>query len=168
MRRILLEIVLAVCAIALSTACLSQSMPDTQGMTLSGNHIALAEVTRGHRVVLVAGFSHAGGMGTGAWLRALRADPALAGIAVYQVAMLEKAPGFVRGMIKSGMRKGLSAAEQDRSVVLTKDEPLWRSYFGVSYDKDPYVALLGADGKVVWHGHGAAGDLEPQLRAALQ
>jgi hypothetical protein len=82
--------------------------------------------------------------------------------------MLEKAPGFIRGMIKSGMRKGLSAAELDNAVVLTQDEKLWQSYFDVSDDKDPYVALIDAEGKVLWHGHGAAGVVEPQLRAALQ
>ncbi len=167
MHRILREIALAMCALATSAACLCQSMPATAGETLSGKRIVLAEATRGQPVVLVAGFSHEGGMGTGAWLKALKADPALSGIVVYQVAMLEKAPGFVRGMIKSGMRKGLTSAEQDRSVVLTQDEQLWRDYFDVSDDKDPYVMLIGADGKVLWHGHGAAEELEPQLRAAL-
>lgn len=167
MHRVLRGIALAVCALAMGAACLCQSMPATAGETLSGKHIVLAEVTRGHPAVLVAGFSHEGGMGTGAWLKTLKADPALAGVAVYQVAMLEKAPGFVRGMIKSGMRKGLSASEQDRSVVLTKDDRLWRDYFDVSDDKDPYVMLIEADGKVLWRGHGAAGELEPQLKAAL-
>jgi hypothetical protein len=30
------------------------------------------------------------------------------------------------------------------------------------------VVLIDAEGKVLWHGHGAAGEVEPQLRAALQ
>lgn len=155
-------LLLAACA-----ACLCQSMPTTAGETLSGRQIVLAEATRGHAAVLVAGFSHDGGMATGAWMKALRADAALAGIALYQVAMLEEAPGFVRGMIKRGMRKGLSAAEQDHSVVLTQDDKLWRSYFEVSEDKDPYVVLINGAGKVLWHGHGDAREFEPQLRAAL-
>ncbi len=84
MHRILREIALAVCALSMGAACLCQSMPATVGETLSGKHIVLAEATRGQPAVLVAGFSHGGGMGTGAWLKALKADPALAGIAVYQ------------------------------------------------------------------------------------
>lgn len=168
MHRVLREIALAVCALVMGGSCLCQSMPATAGETLNGKHIVLAEVTRGHLAVFVAGFSHEGGMGTGAWLKALKTDPAFAGVALYQVAMLEKAPGFIRGMIRNGMRKGLSATEQDQSVVLTHDEQLWRNYFDVIDDKDPYVMLIDADGKVLWHGHGAAGELEPQLRAALQ
>ena len=73
--------------------------------------------------------------------------------------MLEEAPGFMRGMIKSGMRKGCPQREQDHSVVLTQDEKLWRSYFDVSDDKDPYVVLIDEAGKVLWHGHGAAASL---------
>ena len=149
------------------TACRSQSLPATAGESLSGKRIVLADATRGRAAVLVAGFSHEGGMGTGAWVKALRADPALAGTTVYQVAMLEQAPGFIRGMIKSGMRKGLTEGEQDNFVVLTQDEKLWRSYFDVSNDNEPYVVLIDNTGKIIWHGHGAAAELEPQLRAAL-
>jgi hypothetical protein len=168
MNRILRGVAPASLMLVMSASCLCQSLPTTEGETLSGKHIVLADATHGHTAVLVAGFSHEGGMGTGAWLKAVKADPALAGVAVYQVAMLEKAPGFIRGMIKSGMRKGLSAAEQDNAVVLTQDEKLWQSYFDLGDDKDPYVVLIDAEGKVLWHGHGPAGEVEPQLRAALQ
>ncbi|MGA8731978.1 MAG: hypothetical protein WB608_24685 [Terracidiphilus sp.] len=167
MHRRVRRIALAGLALAVNATCLSQSMPTTVGETLRGKRIVLVDATHGHTTVLVAGFSHEGGTGTGAWVKALKADPVLTRVAVYQVAMLEKAPGFIRGMIKSGMRKGLSAAEQDQSLVLTQDEQSWRSYFDVSDDKDPYVMLIDANGKVLWRGHGAAGELEPQLRAAL-
>jgi len=82
------------------------------------------------------------------------------------LAMLEKAPGMIRGMIKNGMRKGLSPAEQDQIVVMTQDQKLWEKFFGVENDKDPYVVLLDAQGTVLWHGHGPAATLEPELRAA--
>ena len=141
-----------------------QAMPSTAGETLSGKHIVLAEAVRGHAAVVIAGFSKEAGDGCGLWAKAVRGDAALAGLQVYQVAEIEGAPGFVRGMIKSGMRKGVAAAEQDNFVVLTADDKLWRAYFGVSTDKDPYVAMLDASGNVLWHGHGAARDLEPLLR----
>ena len=143
-------------------------MPQTAGTTLSGKAVTLAEAVRGQRVVLVAGFSRAGGSGTGAWVKAVEGDPALKGVAVWQVAMLAGAPGFVRGMIQSGMRKGLTAAEQERFVVLAEDEAAWRSYFGVTEDDVPYVMLLDAAGKVLWRGHGAAAGLEPALRGAVK
>jgi hypothetical protein len=146
--------------------CAAQTLPATAGETLSGKPIVLADAMRGHPAILIAGFTKAGGDGAGAWAKAVKSDTALAGIPVYSMAMLERAPGFVRGMIKSSMRKGATPDEQDRFVILTQDEKLWRSYFGVTDDKDPYVVLLDANGQVRWHGHGTAKDLELQLRAA--
>lgn len=148
--------------------CRAQTLPSTAGETLSGNRIVLADAVRGHAAVLVAGFSREGGNGVGAWAKALRADPSLAQVTVYPVAELAGAPGFIRGMIRNGMKKGLSLSEQDRFVVLTSDEPAWRRFFVVDTDKDPYIALIDAQGKVLWHGHGAPANLEPQLRAALR
>lgn len=148
-------------------ACFAQAMPATAGETLSGKHIVLADAVHGREAILVAGFSHEGGMKTGEWIKQIHADPALAGVTVYEMAMLEAAPSFVRGMIKSGMRKGMSPEQQDDSVVLTQDEKAWETYFGVDDDKEPYVMLIDPGGKVIWHGHGAAVVLELQLRAAV-
>jgi hypothetical protein len=147
-------------------AGISQGMPATAGETLNGKRLELAEATRGHAVVLVAGFSREGGSGCGAWMKAIQADSSLVGVVAYQIAMLEGAPGFIRGAIKNGMRKGLTAAEQDRFLVLTQDGKLWQRYFDVSTDKDPYVVMIDAKGNIVWRGHGAAANLEPMLRVA--
>lgn len=164
--KLLLYSLLVLAAIFTFYACEAQSPPATQGETLSGRRIVLAEAVRGRPAVLIVGFSRDAGDGCGAWSRAVRNDPALAKVAVYQVAILEQAPGFVRGMIKSSMRKGISPSEQDEFVVLVQDEKLWRSYFGVTAEKEPYVEFLDASGQIRWHGHGEARDLEPQLRAA--
>jgi len=150
-----------------AAAAVSQTLPATPGETLSGKRIVVADAVRGHMTVLIVGFSKDAGPKSGEWAKAVRADQALAGAAVYQVASLEQAPGFVRGMIKSGMRKGVNPAEQDNFVVLTQDDKQWRSYLGVADDKQPYVVLLDAAGQSRWHGHGEAKDLEPQLKAAL-
>jgi hypothetical protein len=150
----------------MSCQCRAQSLPATAGETLTGKRIVLADEVRGQTAVLVAGFSREGGSATGAWIKAIHGDSSLASVAVYQVAMLAGAPGFIRGMIKSGMKKGVPPAEQDHFVVLTQDEKLWRTYFDVTNDKDPYVILIDASGKVLWHGHGSPANLEPQLRAA--
>ena len=143
-------------------------MPATAGETLSGKQIVLSEAVRGHRAVLVAGFSHDGGIACGDWMKAIHADAALAGVEVYEIAMLEGAPRILRGIIKSGMRKGVSSAEQERSVVLTQDEKAWETYFAVSNAQEPQVMLLDAQGNVVWRGHGSASAIEPQLRNALR
>ncbi|MGA2727198.1 MAG: hypothetical protein ABSE96_05260 [Terracidiphilus sp.] len=157
-----------VALVMVTPACLAQSLPSTAGETLSGKPIVLADAVRGRTAVLVAGFSREGGNGTGDWVKAIQADPAFAKASVYSVAMLASAPGFIRGMIRSGMKKGLSPQAQDRFVVLTEDEKSWRTYFGVTTDKEPYVVLLDAQGQILWHGHGYAANLEPQLRAAMR
>ena len=167
MSPVIIRFFIAVVFGSVAHACLAQSLPTTPGETLSGKHVVVADAVRGHTAILVAGFSHTGGMATGEWIKRIRADDAFAGVTVYQVAMLGGAPGFVRGMIKSGMRKGMPAAQQDFSVVLTADQKLWEGYFNLSTDNDPYVVLMDASGKILWQGHGPAADLEPQLKAAL-
>jgi hypothetical protein len=145
----------------------AQEMPATAGETLSGKHMVLAEAVRGHAAVIVAGFSHEGGTRTGDWMKAIHADSALSGVEVYQVAMLAGAPSFIRGAIKSGMRKGMSSADQDRMVVLTQDQDKWKKFFNVSDDQVAYVLLLDSKGNVLWRGHGSQDGQEPQLRAAI-
>ncbi len=167
MRNAALGLVVLVAAAMTGLKGVSQEMPNTAGETLSGKRIVLAEQIRGHAVVLVAGFSHEAGNGTGAWVKAIHADPALASVSVYQIAEIAAAPSLIRGMIKSGMKKGVPAAEQDYFVVLTEDAKPWRSYFEVGDDQVPYVMLLDPSGKILWHGHGSASDLEAQLKGAL-
>ena len=146
----------------------TQSMPTTAGETLSGKPVVLADVVRGRASVLVAGFSREGGFKTGEWVKSLHGDPAFAHLPVYQVAEIAAAPGFVRGMIRNGMKKGLTPAQQDAFIVLISDEDQWKTYLGVTTDTDPYVILIDAQGKILWHGHGAAANLEPLVRTALR
>ena len=159
---------IAVGAVLLVGACAAQSLPATEGETLGGHRVVVAQAIRGHQAVLIAGFSKDAGDACGTWGKAIHADPALRSAEVYQLVMLEDAPRILRPMIKSGMRKGLSLADQEQFVILTQDEKLWRSYFGVDNDKVPCVALIDADGRVVWHGHGSAQYLEPLLKVALR
>jgi hypothetical protein len=157
-----------VAAAGLAGGCAAQLLPSTEGETLGGHRVVVAQAVRGHTTVLIAGFSKDAGDGSSAWSKAVHGDPALQGALVYQLVMLERAPSFIRPMIKSGMRKGMSAGEQEECVILTADEKLWRSYFGVDNDKEPWVSLIDAGGRVVWHGHGTARGLEPLLRQAVR
>jgi hypothetical protein len=157
-----------VAAAGLAGGCDAQSLPSTEGETLGGHRVVVAQAVRGHTAVLIAGFSKDAGDGSSAWSKAVHGDPVLQGALVYQLVMLERAPSLIRPMIKSGMRKGMSAREQEECVILTADEKLWRSYFGVDNDKEPWVSLIDAGGRVVWHGHGTARGLEPLLRQAVR
>lgn len=156
---------LAFLAVALlSFPAHAQQLPRTTGETLSGRQIVLADAVRGHPVILVAGFSREGGNGAGAWVKAIQTDRALAGISVYQIAQIAGAPSLIRGMIRSGMKKSVSADEHDNFVVLSQDEKPWRNTFDVTDDKVPYVMMIDDHGKMLWRSHGSAADQEPQLR----
>jgi len=143
-------------------------MPATEGETLAGQHTALADAVRGHASLIICSFSRSAGKIAAEWVQAVKADASLAHVAVYQAAMLERAPALVRGAVKTGMRKDIPVADQVRFFVFTSDEPLWRSYFGVTTDKDPYIVLLDSGGQVRWHGHGSAVNLEPLLKGTLR
>jgi hypothetical protein len=143
-------------------------MPGTQGDTPFGERMVLADAVRGHAALVIAGFSREAGKQSGDWAKAVNDDAAMAGVTVYEAVMLGRAPGFVQSMVKASLRKQVAAGAREKFAVLTQDEAAWRGYFGVSDDKDPYVVLLDAGGKMLWHGHGAAGNLEPLVRAALK
>jgi len=159
---------MAVLLAASNTVCQAQALPATQGETLNGKPIVLAQAVRGHVTVLVASFSKQAGPACDDWIKTLRGDSALASSAVYEVAMLQQAPGFVRGIIKSAQRRQTPADFQEHFVILTQDEKLWRSWIGVTTDNDPWVVLLDPAGRVLWHGHGTSGSLETLLKAALR
>jgi hypothetical protein len=167
-RKTFVKIVAAVAIMARSAFASAQAVPSTVGETLSGKRVVLAEAMAGHATVLIMGFSKDAGDPCADWMRAVRGDPAFAGVTVYEAAMLAGAPGFVRPMIKAGIRKGFSPAEQESFVVLTADEKAWKAYFQVGNDKDPYVALLDHDGHLRWHGSGRAKNMLEQMRAALR
>jgi hypothetical protein len=146
----------------------AQTMPSTEGESLSGHRVILAQAIQGHPALIVGSFSKEAASGCEEWLKAVRLDPALASVTVYQAASLERAPGFIRGVIKSTMRKQTPQSIQDKFIVLTRDDALWRNYFGVTSDKEPYLVLFGASGQILWHGHGSAANLEPLLKTALK
>lgn len=166
MRLIIRGTLASFAAVLLALSGRAQGLPRTAGETLSGKRTVLAEAVRGHRAILIAGFSHEAGASSGEWFKAIHSDPALADVAVYQVAEIAGAPSLIRGMIRNGMKKGVAPSQQDTFVVLTEDESQWKAFFSVTDDNVPYVVLLDAGGKVLWLGHGAAASLEPQLRAA--
>jgi len=165
----------AVAAILLTMGltCWAQSLPPTVGETLAGQRVVLAEAVRGYTTVLLISFSREAGAASDAWSQKLHSDPAFATVALYRAVLLEAAPGLVRGLIKAALRRQLSSAEQQRYVVLVRDEAQWRDVCNTgtdkaSLDKMPCVLLLGADGQVRWRGEGTPDSLLPQLKTALR
>jgi hypothetical protein len=137
----------------ISLCCASlwgQVLPRTEAETLSGRKVTIPDVFGGKPAVVVFSFSKAAGEKTGEWISALSKD----GAPVWSAAMLEAAPRFIRPMIRSGMKRDLSAAMLDRSLCLYAGEKAWRAALGVIQDDAPVVVLIDAKGQVAWKQQG--------------
>ena len=139
----------AVLLVAVALPCwgvLAQSLPATEGETLSGKPTTLARDVSGKPAVVVIGFSKASSSETAAWAKRLKGDASLAGMAVYQVAVLEEVPKLVRGMVKSSIRGSVPAADQGTFVMLFHDEAQWKELAHYGKADDAYVVVLDAHG----------------------
>ncbi len=132
----------------------AENLPVTPAETLSGQKLSFPAALAGKPAVCVFGFSREAGDRTKDWMTLLSKD----GVNAWSIANLESAPGLVRGMIRSSMRKGTPPAQIEHSLVMTKDEQAWKRTLGVRDDKLPFVVLLDAAGKAVWTYEGPPGD----------
>jgi hypothetical protein len=83
----------------------------------------------------------------------------------FSVAMLSDAPRFVRGMIRSAMRRGTSPALRPRTITVTSDAKPWKQRLNLTNDKEVFLLLLNKQGQVAWVQHG---DFDPKLYAVLE
>ena len=144
-----------------ATFALAQTIPRAEAEALSGRKIVLPDDFSGHAAVLIVGFSRSGGDAAGRWGKQLHQD--LAGdtrVRIYSVAELQDAPKMVRGMIKHGMRSGLSKEERDFFVVLDQDEDSWQKASDFADTNDAYILLVDSTGKILWKTHGKSPDAQ--------
>ncbi|HLK67061.1 MAG TPA: hypothetical protein VKU19_26690 [Bryobacteraceae bacterium] len=131
------------------------SPPKLRGETASGKAIELPEAAAGKVTLLIIGFSKTAGEHSMDWEKPFSADFSQdSHVAVYAIAMLERVPGLVRGMVKSSIRKGRPKDQRDNMVMTTSGETEWRQFCGVTDDKVPYLVLLDGRGHTRWSGHG--------------
>lgn len=143
----------------------AENLPVTPAETLTGQRLEFPSALAGKPAVCVFGFSKEAGDRTKVWMTRLSQD----GINAWSVANLEGAPGLVRGMIRSGMRKGTPQPLLERSLIMTKDEKAWKHALESKHDNLPVVVLLDATGRVLWTYEGLVGD-EPyrELKTRLE
>jgi hypothetical protein len=135
------------------------ALPEISGPTLSGKQLALPADAAGKPAVVSFSFSRTGGKDSSQWSDHVEKDFPAAGHP-YTLMMIEAAPKFVRGIIISGSKKGMSPAAQDRCIAMEKDEDIWKQRIGFTTDDRAYVFLLGPDGKIRWRSSGAFSDSE--------
>lgn len=101
------------------------------------------------------------------WTRHLQEKKLLkAGTVLYQVAMLEDVPRFLRGMAIGGIRKGVPAERQSQFVVLVQDEAAWKKAVHHSSDDEPYLVRVNAAGVIQWRMAGRLTEARSQELAA--
>lgn len=131
------------------------AMPVTHAQTLSGHDLTIPDALAGHPAVIVIGFSHGSQKAMERWDKEIGAQvTAKPGVPLYNIAVIQDAPKFVRGMIKGGMRSAVPAAGQDRFLTVVEGEEQLKSAVDFSSSDDAYVIVLNSSGKIVCHLHG--------------
>lgn len=138
----------------LATLTAAENLPVTPAESLSGHKLDFPTALAGQRAVCVFGFSKEAGDLSKPWMSRLNQD----GFNAWSVANLEKAPAFVRGMIRGSMRKGTPAGQLDHALILTKDEKAWEKAVGSKRENLPLVVLLDGSGRILWTYQGPFAD----------
>jgi hypothetical protein len=148
--------IIAVAGLALAQGPPAGSKPpQLRGETLDGKTIVLPDAAAGKITLLVLGASRKGGDRTGLWREHFAADFGSNPRADYYVAaLLQRVPGLMRGMIRSGMRGGTPPAGQGHVLTSASDEDAWKKYLAMTDDSLPSVLLLDASGHVRWSYNG--------------
>jgi hypothetical protein len=146
-------------AIAQSPLHPGDALPEISGQTLSGKQLTLPKAAAGRPAIVSFSFSKTGGKDSALWSEHVEKDfPAIGH--PYTLMMIEAAPKFVRGMIISSSKKGMSEQAQDRCIAMEHDEDAWKKRIGFTGDTVAYVFLLGPDGHIRWRSSGSFSDAE--------
>ena len=168
-RRPLLVLTVAL-GMLLEHAAYAQQFPRLQEDNLNGQQVVLPDATKGKVAVLVFGFSRSSQNSTGPWMKHLREDfGKTASLELYQLPVIEEAPRLIRGMITSGMKKGVPGAERANFIPVMHNEADLKKLVSYKPEDDAYIVVLDPTGEVVFQTHGgpeATG--YPELRAKLQ
>lgn len=168
-RRVVVLAALALCSLC-AVVAVAQQFPRLQEENLAGQQVVLPDAAAGKVAVLVVGFSHASSTPSGAWAKRIRSDFGKApGFELYQWAVLEGAPRILRGMIISGIKKGVPDNERATFIPVLHNGEQLQKLVGLKAEDDAYIVVLDYSGNVVYQTHGASVDPGySELRAKVQ
>jgi len=145
------------CLVFSLAAAWSEQLPKTASTSLAGEQVVLPDSIKRHLSVVIVGFSKSSQTEVKEWEARARKQLGEK-LDVYQVAVLEDAPRFVRGMIAHAMKGSTPAAKQDHFLVVVKGEAELKKAAAFSAADEAYVFLLDKDGEIRWRAHGAVND----------
>ena len=148
----------------------TSELPKIEGENLAGRKVTLPDAAEGKVAVLIFGFTKASKNPTSAWARKVQADfGAKPGFELYQLPVLEDVPRLFRGMVISGIRKGVPENVRDHFVPIVQNESELKRIVSYKEPDDAYLMVLGQDGRIVQQSHGAPTDANyTQLRAEIE
>jgi ATP10 protein len=125
--------------------------PQLVGEALSGESIVVPDTTSGRFTVVALTFSRSAGDDAQRWRERLASDPAMHDLVrVLTVAELEGAPRLMRGLITRAIRRGTTPSLRAQTMVLDRDEGLWKRRLAVSETSRAYVVLIAPNGRIRW------------------
>lgn len=151
----------------LSTSAQSGSaMPRIEGQNLAGNKVVLPDAASGKITVLIFGFTRASKNPTSDWAKKIRTDfGSESRLDLYQIPVLEQVPRLIRGMVVSGIKKGVPENQRDHFVIVVQSESELRKFVGYKEPDDAYLIILASNGEVAQQVRGRP---EAQLYSRLK
>jgi hypothetical protein len=161
------------CCLALVGSSLAQSvtpMPKIQGESLAGHTVVLPDAAAGKAAVLIFGFTKASKGATSAWADKLQSSlESRPAFELYQLPVLEDVPSLIRGMVISGIKKGVTESKRDHFVPILHGEADLKKLVGYKEPDDAYLIVLGRTGNIVQQIHGAPNDLNTaQVKSTIE
>ncbi len=131
-------------------------MPHIEGESLAGHKIAFPDATAGKVAVLVFGFTKASKGPTRSWADKILSEfGSRAGFELYQLPVLEDVPRLIRGMVISGIKKGVKENLRDHFVPILQGEAELKKLVGYEEPDGAYLVILDRSGQIVRQMHGA-------------
>ena len=148
----------------------SQPMPRIEGESFAGQKIVLPDASHGKVAVLVFGFTKASKAPTSAWGQKINTEfGAHNGFEIYELPVLEDVPRFIRGMVISGIKKGVPENRRTHFVPIVQNESELKRLVNYKEPDDAYLVTLDPSGKVAAQAHGPFSDAAyAQFRTDLQ
>ncbi len=135
--------------------CATTPMPMTQAQSLSGHEVVLPKAVAGHPSVIVIGFTAGSQKAMERWDKEIGAQvTANPDVPLYNIAVIQAAPKFVRGMIRGSMKALVPTAGQDRFLTVVQGQDELKKAVDFSSADEAYVVVLDSAGRIVFHTHG--------------
>jgi hypothetical protein len=116
-------------------------------------HVFPADLAKDRAVVVVT-FSKAASDQAIEWTRKLRENEKALAASIYQIAVLEDVPRFVRSFVISALKRALPKTLHDHFWVATSFSKEWQKQIGGASLDEAHVVLLEDRREITWRFHG--------------